>query len=60
MLLRAISASRQDEAIAFLLEVVLDGRLRDARTALEALELHKESEEIWKQVEAAKRERGGL
>ncbi len=60
VLLRAISASRQDEAIAFLLEVVLDGRLRDAQAALAALELHKESEEIWKQVEAAKKERGGL
>lgn len=60
VLLRAISASRQDDAIAFLLEVVLDGRLRDAQAALAALELHKESEEIWKQVEAAKKERGGL
>jgi HEAT repeat protein len=60
VLLRAISASRQDEAIAFLLEMVVDGRLRDAQAALEALELHKESEEIWKQVEAAKKERDGL
>jgi hypothetical protein len=60
VLLRAISASRQDDAIAFLLEVVLDGRLRDAQAALAALELHKESEEIWNQVEAAKKERGGL
>jgi hypothetical protein len=60
VLLRAISASRQDEAIAFLLEIVLDGRLRDAQAALDALELHKESEDIWKQVEAAKKERAGL
>lgn len=53
VLLRAISASRLDEAIAFLLEMVRDGRVKDAAAAIEALALHKESEEIGRQVEAA-------
>ena len=52
-LLRAISASRLDDAIAFLVELVRNARLKDAAAALEALALHKESAEIRKQVEAA-------
>ena len=58
VLLRAISASRQDEAIAFLLDLVRNGRIRDAEAALEALAIHKDSEEIRKQARAAAESRG--
>lgn len=54
--LRAISASRQDEAIDFLLDLLRNGRRVDQAAALEALAIHRESEEIWKRVEEAKSE----
>jgi len=44
VLLRAISASRQEEAIEFLLDLVRDGRMKDASAAMEALALHKDRE----------------
>jgi hypothetical protein len=53
VLLRAISLSRLDPALRWLLEVVRDGRLADALAALEALALHAGSEEIRLQVKAA-------
>lgn len=52
-LLRAISSSRLDGAIAFLLDLVKDGRAQDASAAIEALSLHKDSPEIRKQVKTA-------
>lgn len=52
-MLRAISASRQEEAIAFLVGLVRDGRPRAAESALEALAIHKDSEEIREKVRAA-------
>jgi len=53
VLLRAISASRQDAAIEFLIELVRrDGS--DAVLAYEALKLHPESPEIWRRVEEAR------
>src|SRR5439155_19922581 len=57
--LRGLSASRQEKAFAFLLDLVKKGRARDAALALEALALHRDSEEIRRQVEAAANE-GGL
>jgi hypothetical protein len=45
-LLRAISASRLDAALEFLLELVRSARLHEADEALRALELHRDSEEI--------------
>ena len=53
VLLRAISASRQEEAIEFLLKVVRDGRPRERAFALEALAIHKDSPEIWSRVQQA-------
>jgi HEAT repeat protein len=53
VLLRAISASRHDEAIEFLLDMVRNGRARDRAAALEALSIHKDSPEIWSRVEVA-------
>jgi hypothetical protein len=50
---RAIGASRLERGLAFLLGVVTRGRAADARMALEALSLHRESPEIWRRVEEA-------
>ena len=52
-LLRAISASRLDSALAFLLDQVRTARPNKAEEALHALGLHRDSEQIVKQVEAA-------
>jgi len=53
VLLRAISLSRLDAALEWLLELVRGGRLADALAALEALALHGGSEEIRQQVKEA-------
>jgi HEAT repeat protein len=55
---RAIGASRLERGLAFLLGVVTRGRAAEARMALEALSLHRESPEIWRRVEAAAAEAG--
>jgi hypothetical protein len=57
-LARAISTSREERAFAFLLELVKNGRAADASMALEALEIHRESPEIWRRVEETVRECG--
>jgi hypothetical protein len=59
LLLRAISVSRLESAIAWLVEMVRSGRKADAADALEALALHTASEEIRRQVETAVKERAG-
>jgi hypothetical protein len=53
VLLRAISLSRLDAALEWLLKLVREGRLADATAALEALALHTASEEIRAQVKGA-------
>ena len=53
VLLRAISLSRLDAALDWLLKLVREGRLADATAAMEALALHAASEEIRSQVKAA-------
>ena len=57
VVLRALSASRQQPAIDFLLDVVRTGTNRDAASAIEALKLHEHSPEIQAQVEQARNER---
>jgi hypothetical protein len=57
-LVRAISASRQACAFEFLLDLVKNGRAADASAALDALAIHRQSPEIWRQVEEAVREAG--
>jgi HEAT repeats len=57
-ILRALSASRQEQAMEFLLGLVREGLRTDMDAALEALELHRESAEIRAAIEAAVRERG--
>ncbi len=52
-LLRAISASRQDAALEFLLEQVRTARQHTAEDVLLALELHRDSEDIVKLVQEA-------
>lgn len=58
VLLRAISSSRQDPAIEFLLDLVRTGREREAVAAIEALELHRGSPEIQDQLASAVATRG--
>jgi HEAT repeat protein len=55
--LRALSASRQDKAMEFLLGLVREGICADMDAALEALALHRESAEIRAAVEAAVKDR---
>jgi HEAT repeat protein len=54
VVLRALSISRQEAAFEFLLALVRDGRMADAKAAAEALSIH---ETMREQVEAAMRER---
>src|SRR5262249_48181376 len=56
--LRGLSASRQEDAFAFLFDLVRKGRARDAALAIEALVLHRDSEAIRLQVQAAAVEAG--
>ena len=58
VILRGLSASRQEEALHFLLDLVRNARMADATAALEALSLHSESAEIRKQAGEAVEERG--
>ena len=58
VLLRALSSSRDEAALEFLLGLVREGLSRDAGAALEALALHADSPEIQARVEQAKRDRG--
>jgi HEAT repeat protein len=51
VVLRAISSSRLDEAIAFLLEVLGKGTSRESAAAAEALKLHDDSPEIRGRIE---------
>jgi HEAT repeat protein len=55
--LRALSASRQEKAMEFLLGLVREGIRADMDAALEALELHRDSAEIRAAVEAAVKDR---
>ncbi|MBV9767826.1 MAG: HEAT repeat domain-containing protein [Acidobacteriaceae bacterium] len=57
VLLRSISASRQQSAIEFLLHIVREDRERDALAALKALELHRGSTEIHRQIAKAVHDR---
>ena len=53
ILLRALSATRQPEALEFLLKLVRTARPADAVSALDALGLHRDSAEIGRQAEEA-------
>ena len=53
VLLRAMSVSRQDSALEFLLRLVREGRAQDAKAALDALAIHRDSPEIRRLAEAA-------
>ena len=52
-LLRAISSARTEDAIEFLLDMLRNGREADALAALNALELHVNSDEICKRIAEA-------
>jgi HEAT repeat protein len=57
VLLRALSSSRQDTAIDFLLDVVRNGVTRDSAAAADALKLHEHSPEISARLEQAMKQR---
>jgi HEAT repeat protein len=57
VLLRALSSSREESALEFLLSLVRVGPDRDASASLEALALHADSPEIQSRIEKAKRDR---
>lgn len=59
VLLRAISSSREESALKFLLTLVREGSGWQAAAALDALELHAGSPEIQTRIAAAKNERVG-
>jgi HEAT repeat protein len=56
-LLRALSSSREESALQFLLDLIANGVSRDATLALAALGLHRESPEILARIEQAQRTR---
>jgi HEAT repeat protein len=51
--MRGLAVSRSERALDFLLGLVKDAPARDARFAIEALSVHRASEEIRRRVEAA-------
>lgn len=53
VLLRAISASRLDDAFEFLFSIVREGRQSESADAVRALEIHRDSEDIRRRVEEA-------
>ncbi len=57
VILRALSASREESAVEFLLDIVRVGLTRDADLALEALAIHSTSPEMAVRVEDARRTR---
>lgn len=56
-LLRGISASRQESALEFLLELIRTGSEREAQAGLAALQVHRESIDIRKRVAEAVKSR---
>jgi HEAT repeat protein len=57
VLLRAISSSREESALEFLLSLVREGSSHHAAAALDALELHVASPEIHARIASARSER---
>jgi len=57
-LLRGISASRQEAAIAFLLDLIRMGGEQEALAALEALKVHRDSREIVERIRTVVEGRG--
>lgn len=58
--LRAMSVSRLDDALQFLIDLVREGRQREAEDALHELELQKGTDEVVKRIEQAVAERGDV
>jgi HEAT repeat protein len=58
VLLRALSSSREETALSFLLKLVKEGGDRESAAAVEALQLHRDSPEVRQRIEEAKAKRG--
>jgi HEAT repeat protein len=59
VLFRALSVSRQPEALDYLLGLLKTGRRADRKGIIEALELHRENAEIGRVIEEVRRCEGG-
>ena len=56
--LLSIAILRVDEAIAFLIDLVARGNPQDAKDALIALDIYRQTTEIWQQIMKAAKQRG--
>lgn len=55
--LLAISMLRQDDALDFLLSIVMDGKIDDAKVAIAALKIYQDDSTLWQRVKDAARQR---
>lgn len=58
--LLAIATLRQDPALEFLLNLIAEGSLRDAKDALKALMIYQQDERLWQQIRLTAEQRGIL
>ena len=58
--LLAIATLRQDDALQWLLQLLAEGSLRDAKAALEALRLYQQEHFLWSKVQAILEQRPEL
>ncbi|HEY9878315.1 MAG TPA: hypothetical protein V6D29_07655 [Leptolyngbyaceae cyanobacterium] len=58
--LLAIATLRQEPALEFLLNLIVDGSLRDAKDALKALTIYQQDERLWQQIRLSAEQRGIL
>ncbi|MBD0335389.1 MAG: hypothetical protein ICV62_07870 [Cyanobacteria bacterium Co-bin13] len=58
--LLAIATLRQDNALEFLLNLIAEGSLRDAKDALKALSIYQQDEHLWQKISQTVEQRGDL
>ncbi|HEY9881849.1 MAG TPA: hypothetical protein V6D29_25585 [Leptolyngbyaceae cyanobacterium] len=56
--LLAIATLRQDAALEFLLNLIADGPLREAKNAFKALTIYQQDERLWQQIRLTVEQRG--
>jgi hypothetical protein len=56
--LLAISMLRTEEALAFLLTIVLEGRISDAKNAIDALKIYQQDKLLWERILRVVEDRG--
>jgi hypothetical protein len=58
--LLAIASLRQDKALDFLLDLIAEGSLYDAKDAFKALSIYQQDEPLWQKISQAAAQRGSL